>query len=237
MHFWLSGLGLDPRATPPRQRVIFVNKGGTAAGGAIRSGANRIALNAAKVLQRLAETFDVPVDSWVWNGETLDEEVAMLQRYSVCIAVCDSTAFSCTHLPDGASTIYASVWSSLKKSGRPGNNNNMESGTWTWDTRHTHYAYPVWLNETLPDTTLQRDRQYNYGMRWKHNKGFFLHAGRLALQLNDALLQAQWRMFGGGEDSSAGRFRRLTTSRLKRLNDFARGDGSPRPGPSGIVGL
>ena len=97
--------------------------------------------------------------------------------------------------------------------------------------------YPVWLNETLPDTTLQKDKQYNYGMQWKHNKGFFLHAGRLALLLNDALSQAQWRMFGGGADSVGGRFRRLTTSRVRRLNDFSRGDGNPRPGPSGIVGL
>lgn len=233
MHHWLSGLGIAARAKPPAQRIIFVNKGGTAAGGAAKAGANRIALNAESVMQRLAKAFQVPLDTWVWNGETLDEEVAMLQKYSVCITVCGGTAFSCTHLPDGASNIYASVWSSNAETGRPGNNNNMESVTWTWDSRHKHYAYPVWLNETLPDTQMPRHPQYQYGMRWKHNKGFYLHAGRLAVLLNDALMQAQWRMFDG--DETRGNFHRLTRSELTELNEFARGDGKPA-GASGIVG-
>ena len=97
--------------------------------------------------------------------------------HSVCIAVCGGTAFSCTHLPDGASNIYLSVWSSRTESGRPGNNNNMESVTWRWDSRHRHYAYPVWLNETTPHNSVPRDRQYDYGMRWKYNLGFWLHTG------------------------------------------------------------
>ena len=225
MHHWLAGLGYNPRARPPSQRIIFVNKGGTAAGGAHRGGANRIALNAAEVMGLMGSTFDVPIDTWVWNGETLEQEVAMLQRYSVCITVCGGTAFSCTHLPEGASNIYISVWSSNAASGRPGNNNNMESVTWTWDSRHKHYAYPVWLNESTPDNTLPRHPQYEYGMRWKHNKGFQLHAGRLAFLLNDALTQAQWRMFGG-DASRAGRFRPLTREKLAELNGGA---------PSGVV--
>ena len=215
MHYWLSGLGIDPKARPPKQRIIFVNKGGTKAGGAMKGGANRVALNAAEVMEKLEATFGVLIDNWVWNGETLDEEVQMLQKYSVCITVCGGTAFSCTHLPDGASNIYVSVWSSDFKEGRPGNNNNMESVTWTWDTRHKHYAYPVWLNETKPDTSIPKHPEYKYGMRWKHNNGFTLHTGRLAMFLNDALAQAQWRMFN---DASAGGFRRLTRSKWAELN-------------------
>ena len=224
MHFWLAGIGIEPRARPPAQRIIFVNKGGTAAGGAHRAGANRVALNGEEVMRTLASTFNVPVDSWVWNGETLEQEVAMLQRYSVCIAVCGGTAFSCTHLPDGASNIYVSVWSSSTASGRPGNNNNMESVTWTWDSRHRHYAYPVWLNETTPDDSIRRHPQYEYGMRWKHNLGFRLHTGRLALLLNDALAQSRWRMFAG--DAKSGGYRPLTRRRLAELNGDA---------PSGVV--
>lgn len=224
MHYWLAGLGINPQARPQKQRIIFVNKGGTAAGGAHKGGANRVALNAQSVMKTLAETFDVPIDSWVWNGETLEQEVAMLQRYSICITVCGGTAFSCTQLPDGASNIYMAVWSSEAETGRPGNNNNMETVTWTWDNRHKHYAYPVWLNETTPDTTIPRDPQYQYGMRWKHNRGFEVHTGRLAVLLNDALSQAQWRMFGG--DQASGDFRRLTRTKLKELNGA---------GPSGVV--
>ena len=134
------------------------------------------------------------------------------------------TAFSCTHLPDGASNIYMAVWSSDAETGRPGNNNNMETVTWTWDNRHKHYAYPVWLNESFPDTTIPRDPQYQYGMRWKHNRGFEVHTGRLAVLLNDALSQAQWRMFGG--DQASGGFRRLTRTKLKELNGA---------GPSGVI--
>ena len=227
MHYWLSGLGVKPNAKPPQQRIIFVNKGGTAAGGAVHGGANRIALNADAVIKTLSAEFDVPIDNWVWNGETLDQEVAMLQQYSVCITVCGGTAFSCTHLPDGASSIFISVWSSDAENGRPGNNNNMESVTWTWDQRHKHYAYPVWLNETVPDTSIPRDRNTLYGMRWKHNKGFNLHTGRLALLLNDALAQAQWRMFGG-DAAGGGKYRPLTRSKLAELNKAA---------PSGLAGL
>ena len=108
------------------------------------------------------------------------------------------------------------MWSSDFKEGRPGNNNNMESVTWTWDTRHKHYAYPVWLNETKPDTSIPKHPEYKYGMRWKHNNGFTLHTGRLAMFLNDALAQAQWRMFNN--DASAGGFRRLTRSKWAELN-------------------
>jgi len=216
MHFWLEGLGINPRAHPPRQRIIFVNKGGTAAGGAHKGGANRVVLNAANVMKTLQDTFQVPIDTWVWNGETLEQEVEMLQRYSVCITVCGGTAFSCTHLPDGASNIFVSVWSSDAESGRPGNNNNMESVTWTWDSRHKHYAYPVWLNETIPDTSIPKHPQYQYGMRWKHNSGFRLHTGRLALLLNDALAQAQWRMF---DSSEAGTFQKLSKSKWHELNN------------------
>lgn len=170
-------------------------------------------------MQTLRDTFDVPIDEWVWSGETLQQEVEMLQKYSVCITVCGGTAFSCTHLPDGASNIFVSVWSADTASGRPGNNNNMESVTWTWDSRHKHYAYPVFLNETMPDESIEKHPIYKYGMRWKHNKGFNLHAGRLALQLNDALAQARWRMFGN--DETAGSFRPLTRSKLAELNGQA----------------
>ena len=216
MHYWLAGIGINPRARPPKQRIIFINKGGTQAGGAHNGGANRMALNAKETLETLRATFDVPIDEWSWSGETLWDEVQMLQRYSICITVCGGTAFSCTHLPDGASNIYLSVWSSEALSGRPGNNNNMESVTWTWDSRHKHYAYPVFLNETMPDDTIPKHPQYNYGMRWKHNKGFKLHAGRLAVLLNAALMQTQWRMFGN--DREAGGFRPLTRSKLVELN-------------------
>ena len=216
MHYWLAGIGINPRARPPKQRIIFINKGGTQAGGAHNGGANRMALNAKETLETLRATFDVPIDEWSWSGETLWDEVQMLQRYSICITVCGGTAFSCTHLPDGASNIYLSVWSSEALSGRPGNNNNMESVTWTWDSRHKHYAYPVFLNETMPDDTIPKHPQYNYLLRWKHNKGFKLHAGRLAVLLNAALMQTQWRMFGN--DREAGGFRPLTRSKLVELN-------------------
>ena len=132
------------------------------------------------------------VDYFVYNGETFRQEVEMVQKYTVCITVCGGTAFGCTFLPDGAANIYIATWYSEGENGRPGANNNMEHVTWTYDRRHKYYAYPVWINETAPDTSpAGYSENYKYLKRWKHNKGFAINFPRMAVLVNDALSYAE----------------------------------------------
>lgn len=136
--------------------------------------------------------FDNCLDYFVYNGETFRQEVEMAQKYTVCITVCGGTAFGCTFLPDGAANIYMATWYSESAKGRPGANNNMEHVTWTYDRRHKYYAYPVWINETIPDISPDGySDKYKYIHRWKHNKGFTIDFPRMAVLVNDALSYAE----------------------------------------------
>ena len=177
----LYGMGLDPFYRPEKQRILVINKGGNGQ-------ANRIAFNGQEIAKKLGQQFEVEVDYYVYNGETFRQEVEMAQKYTVCITICGGTAFGCSFLPDGAANIYIATWYSEGEDGRPGANNNMEHVTWTYDLRHKYYAYPVWINETTPDTSpAGYSEQYKYIHRWKHNKGFTIDFPRMAVIVNDAL--------------------------------------------------
>ena len=179
------GMGLDPFRKPDKQRILMINKGGSGL-------VNRIAFNGKDVAEKIRQQFQVDVDYFVYNGETFRQEVEMVQKYTVCITVCGGTAFGCTFLPDGAANIYIATWYSEGENGRPGANNNMEHVTWTYDRRHKYYAYPVWINETAPDTSpAGYSENYKYLKRWKHNKGFVIDFPRMAVLVNDALSYAE----------------------------------------------
>lgn len=181
----LYGMKLDPFHKPEKQRVLIINKGGNGL-------VNRIAFNGKDVAEKIRQLFRVDVDYFVYNGESFRQEVEMVQKYTVCITVCGGTAFGCTFLPDGAANIYIATWYSEGENGRPGANNNMEHVTWTYDRRHKYYAYPVWINETTPDTSSAGySDNYKYLFRWKHNKGFTIDFPRMAVLVNDALSYAE----------------------------------------------
>ena len=182
---FVYGMGLDPFHKPEKQRILVINKGGSGR-------VNRVAFNGKDVAEKIRHQFQVDVDYFVYNGETFRQEVEMVQKYTVCITVCGGTAFGCTFLPDGAANIYIATWYSEGEHGRPGANNNMEHVTWTYDRRHKYYAYPVWLNETVPDKSSEGySDQYKYLFRWKHNKGFTIDYPRMAVLVNDALGYAE----------------------------------------------
>ena len=53
---------------------------------------------------------------------------------------------------------------------------------------HVIWTYPVWINETTPDTTpAGYSDKYKYIHRWKHKKGFTIDFPRMAVLVNDAL--------------------------------------------------
>jgi hypothetical protein len=205
---FVYGMGLDPFHRPEKQRVLVINKGGSGR-------VNRVAFNGRDVAEKIRQQFQVDVDYFVYNGETFRQEVEMVQKYTVCIAVCGGTAFGCTFLPDGAANIYIATWYSEGENGRPGANNNMEHVTWTYDRRHKYYAYPVWLNETTPDmSSTGYSKQSKYLYRWKHNKGFTIDFPRMAVIVNDALSYAE-ASFDYGKNS----FKRLQKV-TRSINNF-----------------